>query len=470
MKRSPVPLGSVDNEDQHRAFLSSTRKHILMITNHGIHQWRIIPGLPDTGGQNVFVNQFTATLAELGFRITIANRGGYPHPVTGRPRQGLHYRDDHQRILYMEDGVDQFVRKEDIDDRIPSLVAFLSRFLEAEHTDVDLIISHYWDGAKIGVLYDRRREDRLLHAWVPHSLGAIKKRNVPREQWERLRIDERIAVEELLIPEVDAIAATSLAIRRALREDYAYSRDPLFLPPCVDTERYHPRAISDTHPIWEFIGERSGLAPDDVRNCRIVTEISRTDTTKRKDLLLKAFAQARQQVPDSLLVVSIDDSEEELARDLKQLIESLDLRKSVAAVGYVWDQLPFIYSVTDVYCTPSVMEGFGMSAQEAAATGVAVVASDRVPFVTEYLLGESPTEVVVEGCDRSLRMGDGAVVVSADDMKGFASALEMLLADDGLRQALSECAYEKTVPYFTWRSRVPSFLKELNVDWGSRAV
>ena len=61
------------------AFKQSERPHILMVTNHGIHQWDVIPGLPDTGGQNMFVNQLSATLAWLGFRITIANRGGYPH-------------------------------------------------------------------------------------------------------------------------------------------------------------------------------------------------------------------------------------------------------------------------------------------------------------------------------------------------------------------------------------------------------
>lgn len=57
--------------------------HILMITNHGMHQWQVVPGLPDTGGQNVFVNEFSQALANLGFEITIVNRGGYPDPVWG---------------------------------------------------------------------------------------------------------------------------------------------------------------------------------------------------------------------------------------------------------------------------------------------------------------------------------------------------------------------------------------------------
>jgi mannosylfructose-phosphate synthase len=448
----------------HRAFLESSREHVLMITNHGIHQWHIIPGLPDTGGQNVFVNQFTATLAKLGFRVTVANRGGYPHPVTGQPRRGLHYQDEYQRILYLEDDVGQFVRKEDMNACIPALVGFLSAFLGAEGTPVDLVISHYWDGARVGALYNQSREERVTHVWVPHSLGAIKKRNVPPARWPELRIDERIAIEEALVRQVDAIAATSPIISEALEEDYGYAREPLFLPPCVDTDRYHPRDVAGDHAIWSFLGERAGTSPKDVRGRRIVTEISRTDTTKRKDVLLEAFARARDGVPDSLLVVSIDEKEEELSGELTNLMRTLDLQGSVAPVGTIWDRLPMVYAVTDVYCTPSIMEGFGMSAQEAAATGVPIVASDRVPFATEYLLGKSPDEIFVEGSDRPLKVGEGVVVVPADHVDGFADALGMLLLDDERRKAMGKRALELTVPAFTWQKRVSDFLDALDLE------
>jgi mannosyltransferase len=200
-----------------------------------------------------------------------------------------------------------------------------------------------------------------------------------------------------------------------------------------------------------------------VRSCKIVTEISRTDATKRKDVLIKAFAQARGRVPDSLLVVSIDESEEELAGELERLIRALNLERRVAVVSYVWDRLPTLYAVTDIYCTPSIMEGFGMSVQEAAATGVAVVASDLVPFATEYLLGADTIEVDVQGSDQRLKLGEGAIVVHADDVKGFAYALEMLLSDDDLRDAMGQHAYQITIPHFTWPHRVSKFLRELNV-------
>ncbi|MEA3342092.1 MAG: glycosyltransferase, partial [Chloroflexota bacterium] len=192
-------LVSANSPEQHRTFLASRRKHVLMITNHGVHQWRVIPGLPDTGGQNVFVNQFTEELARLGFCVTIANRGGYPHPTTGEQRKGLCYKDEHQRILYLEDGWSEFVRKEDMDARIPSLAESLAGFLDGEGMKVNLILSHYWDGAEIGMLYNRTLPQRVKHIWIPHSLGDIKKRNVSPERWAELRIAERIAIEQSLI-------------------------------------------------------------------------------------------------------------------------------------------------------------------------------------------------------------------------------------------------------------------------------
>jgi glycosyltransferase involved in cell wall biosynthesis len=443
----------------------SSRKHVLMITNHGIHQWRVIPGLPDTGGQNAFVNQFTAALAKLGFRVTIVNRGGYPHPVTGEWRKGVRYRGDHQRILYLEDGLPDFVRKEDMDERIPYLVESLKRFMDAETDKVDLIISHYWDGAKLGVLYNRTLPQPATHIWIPHSLGAIKKRNVSPQQWPDLRIDERISIERSLMTggELDGIGATSSKIRQSLEEDYGCAGRILFLPPCVDPERFHPREVPDEDGIWPFLSQRCGLSPEEVRHSKIVTEISRTDATKRKDVLIKAFAAIQRRIPNSLLVVSIDENAGALAGDLEQLIRSLDLPDRVAVVGSISSLLPTVYAVTDVYCTPSVMEGFGMSAQEAAATAVPVVGSHLVPFVSEYLLGDG-----VEG-HHPIRRGKGAVVVQADDVDGFAAALELLLADDDLRREMGANAYRITVPYFTWPHRVAAFLDQIGDSPGGDA-
>ena len=233
----------IANDPTHQAFTGYQAPHILMVTNHGIHQWDVVPGLPDTGGQNLFVNMFTDTLASLGFRITIANRGGYPHPVTGEMQAGLRYKDARRRILYLEDGTPRFIRKEDMDAHLPRLAEFLWQFLESPAGGhIDMIISHYWDGAKIGMLVRRKFRGPVKHIWVPHSLGTVKKRNMSPETWADLRIDERIAIERELVGELDGVAATSPLIRQALVEDYGV-RQPLFLPPCIDPGHFGQRTL-----------------------------------------------------------------------------------------------------------------------------------------------------------------------------------------------------------------------------------
>lgn len=452
------------NNNFHQAFKSSNRPHILMITNHGVHEWHVVPGLPDTGGQNIYVNQFSAALTHFGYRITIANRGGYPHPVTGKWQRGLHYLDEYQRLLYLEDSLNEFIRKEDMHGQIPTLVKALENFFEIDGTAIDLIISHYWDGASIGVQFNNKQPYHIPHYWIPHSLGILKKRNVTEQKWSSLRIDERIRAELALIPKLDGIAATSSKIQETLREDYGYISPNIFLPPCVDAARYHPREINDADPIWQFLSQRSGLSQEQVRRHKIITEISRTDTTKRKDVLIKAFARTHEAFPNSLLVISIDDRNKIQAKALRTLIGEMGLSGKVVAVGSIWDILPTLYAVSDIYCTPSIMEGFGMSAQEAAATSVPVISSDLVPYVCEYLLGSEPEKYIYSKFDQPILVGEGAIVVQADDVNGFAQALMLLLTDDELRSGMGQKAYHATIPYFTWGFMVERFLKIIRVD------
>jgi len=437
--------------------------HILQITNHGMHQWKVVPGLPDTGGQNVFVNMFSDALADLGFDITIVNRGGYPDPVIGRRRQGIDIKDERQRIIYIEDGLEEFVRKEDMDERLPNLVEDLGRRLEG--TKVDLIISHYWDAAKLGVLYNETLADPVPHYWVPHSLGAIKKGNLPPEQWAGLRIDERLAHEKRLVHQVDGVVSTSGLIIRKLVDFYGYKGTAYFLPPCVDPDRYFSRTVPKDHEVWKLLSRHSGLKIEEIQRRKIITEISRTAITKRKDILIRAFAEVKTLEPDSFLVVSIDEGQPELARELKVLIRELGLERDVAAVGSVWDLLPDIYAITSIYCTPAIVEGFGMSAQEAAATQVPVIASHRVPYVTEYLLGDDYDSLTPMDGSEPVFFGNGALVAQADDIDGFVYALELLLMDDARRVNMGRRAYHLTVPYFTWPRVTADFLKQIGVSY-----
>lgn len=451
--------------DAHEQFKRSERTHILMITNHGVHEWKVVPGMPDTGGQNVYVNQFTEALVAQGYRVTIANRGGYPHPATNKLQTGTVYHPSgFARIVYVEDGRAEFVRKEDMNEQLPALAEDLRRKLLADGDTYDLIISHYWDAGKLGVLLNESNVTRVPHVWIPHSLGALKKRNMDPSTWANLRIDERIAHEMELLKSLDGGVATSSAIRDTFKDDYGYDAR-YFLPPCVDEGRYRPRSAGELESIWEFLATESRLSVAQLKKRKFITEISRTDKTKRKDVLIKAFAQVKQQVPEAFLLVAVDPHAKALHDELQGLINELGLRDDVIVLGSIWDVLPLLYAATDVYCTPSVMEGFGMSAQEAAATGKPVVSSNLVPFVCEYLLGENPERVSVDGPGgaQELTWGEAAVVVPADFVEGFAAALTKLVQDDEARRRMGARALDITIPYFTWRHLTETLLSDLGV-------
>lgn len=431
---------------------------VLQVTNHGLHEWRVTPGLPDTGGQNVYVNEMSAALVRLGHQVTIVNRGGYPHPLTGEPRAGTTAGLGGQAlIVYLSDGTPSFVRKEDMAAQIPALVDQLDDLLEQR--SFDLIISHYWDGGLLGALANQRRVERLPHIWIPHSLGALKRRNVQPEAWPGLRVEERITAEKQVLQMVDGVAATSVTIRQSLRDDYGIEASH-FLPPGVDQERYHPRSEDDLDQLWGFIAEQLPGPQTHLRDRPLVLEVSRTDATKRKDVLIKAFAAVREVVPNALLAVTIDGGNQQLHDDLLALIADLDLTGDVVVLGSVWDWLPYLYAASDVYCTPSVMEGFGMSAQEASASGTPVVASDLVPFVSEFLLGNDPHPIELAGAD-PITVGEGAIVVPADSVPGFAKAMTLLLTDTELRRRQGEAALAITVPTFGWDRLVAAFLDDL---------
>jgi mannosylfructose-phosphate synthase len=459
-------MSNLSHELFHNAFLSSPEKHVLMITNHGIHQWDAIPGLPDTGGQNVFVNQLTDTLERRGLKITIVNRGGYAHPVTGEMHKGLVYKNKSARILYIEDDVKAFVPKEQMEPQLPALADELARFVFEEGPGPDLIISHYWDGAMLGILLNKAlaaAKAAVPHVWVPHSLGSIKRRNVKPFRRKELNIDRRIEIEKEIVQATDLVADTSTAVREALLCDYQ-TKSAIFLPPCVQTDRFSPVTIGDNHEIWSFLSGASSVSPEEIRRCAIVSEISRTDTTKRKNILIDAFARVHKEHPDTFLVVAIDRNEKKLSDELLAMIDRAGIATHTAVIGNEWDRMPFIYAVSDVYCSPSIMEGFGMSAQEAAATGVPVVGSTLIPFVMEYLLGDMSVPAAYtddSGAAQTMVQGEGAVAVRPDDPAGFAAALRMLIENKALREKMGRAAYQITIPYFTWDTMVNTFFETL---------
>lgn len=159
-----------------------------------------------------------------------------------------------------------------------------------------------------------------------------------------------------------------------------------------------------------------------------VLSVARQYPRKNTATLLRAFSRLRQARPDARLRVV--GGGPELER-LRRLARSLDLDGPVRLEGPVagLEALQRAYASADVFCLPSLQEGFGIVFLEAMAAGLPIVAGDAaaVPEVVE----------------------DGATGLLADprDPDAVAGALDRLLDDRALRRSLGRAGRERVERY-----------------------
>jgi len=110
------------------------------------------------------------------------------------------------------------------------------------------------------------------------------------------------------------------------------------------------------------------------------------------------------------------------------------------------------------------MEGFGMSVQEAAASGRPTVSSSLIPFAVEYLAKDGTDETIQTGDGPlKIRWGTGGAIIPAGKTEGFGHALNALLDDTKLRDSMAKAAYEITIPYFTWPNVTRKLLEQVGL-------
>ena len=163
------------------------------------------------------------------------------------------------------------------------------------------------------------------------------------------------------------------------------------------------------------------------RSAPIVLAVARMYPRKRLQDLLRAAAILRERIPAAR--VRIVGQGPESAR-LRALHATLGLGETVTFLGDISRQaLAVEYVGADCFCLPTVQEGFGLVFAEAMAAGLAVVAC-RAAAVPE----------LVE--DR--RTG---LLVNRESPEELAMALETLLTNPGLREALGAAGGARIAAY-----------------------
>ena len=223
---------------------------------------------------------------------------------------------------------------------------------------------------------------------------------------------------------VDSIAGWERALLPAVTEVRA-------IPNGVDVGRFAPEGRTAA------AGSAEAGDPDEVPGAPMeaasgidgrpptVGTIGRLIRDKGHDRLLRAWPAVREAVPDARLRIVGDGPRRDA---LERLAEREGVAGSVTFVGAVTDPVPE-YRGFEVAVFPSRREGFGLTAAEAMACGVPVVAAD-LPALREVV-------------------GDAGLLVDGDDPDALAGAIISLLGDADRRAGLAAAGRDRVADRFS---------------------
>ncbi len=416
---------------------------------------------PDFGGQLVYVKEVALALAELGVDVDIVTRRIEDPEWTGFEAAVDHYDEhpDRVRIVRLDAGGPGFLPKEQLwphlGEMVDALIAFYGEALP------DAVTTHYADGGWMGVLL--RAATGLPFTFTGHSLGAQKLERLGATPENFDAIDARFRFTRRIAAERAAMARAGRIITSTRAERFEQYGHPLYLgsvdpeddgafevvPPGINERIFHDDPAGDDAA---FVRRLEDRLVDDPRPA--VLSSSRLDAKKNVAGFVAAWlgdAALRKRARLALFVRGVDDPFTELDRlraDEQAVLEPILARIAEAGLR---DEVSFVNASSQrqlatayrffarrgsVFVLPSLYEPFGLAPIEAAACGLAVVATRH----------GGPTEVFAD---------DAGILVEPRDPANLAHGMHEAL--DRQRE-LAESAGRMVQERYTWRRTAQGYL------------
>jgi mannosylfructose-phosphate synthase len=406
-------------------------KHIAMLSTHGYFDPVPTLGITDTGGQVVYVLELSKALARIGIRVDIYTRWfdkSKPQvdPVPGFPQV---------RVIRIPCGNWEFVPKEFIYDLLPELSSNMIRYISMNNLNYDLFHGHYVDAGI--VMLDVAKYFEKPSYFTAHSLGAWKRDQMGGDENEmelKFNFKHRISEELRIFKAVKGQTMTSSVQLEKLNSLYNFTSDNIeIIPPGVDIYRF--RMLRASEQIT-----KTNL-PE-----KYILNLSRIDSNKGHDLLLKAYARIAEKTDDVHLVIgggspNPKSCETEIFGMMKKIIRENNIENKVHLVGYISDEmmLPY-YQNALLFVLPSIFEPFGMTTQEAMACGCPVIASK------------------FGGIKNVITHGKNGLLIDPGDEKEFAEAMRILVNDEVMRKRIGKSGSVLIRNEYSWEAIADRFL------------
>lgn len=278
----------------------------------------------------------------------------------------------------------------------------------------------------------------ILHAHyaIPHAISGHLAREMLNGDSANLRLittlhgtditiigQQRIfqRITRFGIRQSDGVTSVSHELKeRVLDTIDCGAQDIEVIPNFIDTERFRPGCCPD---------KRAQLAAPDEK---IVVHVSNFREVKRPLDVVSAFAIAARETKARLVMIG-DGPELGACKELARELGIFERCTFPGTYDAIWELLP----QADVFFLPSDYESFGLSALEAMACGVPVVASNT---------GGLP-EVVEDGVSGFLH--------TPGNVDAMAASIRKLLSDDELAKKMGAAARERASSKFRREALLP---------------